>query len=160
MLVLVAKPSWWFRRDEMWLLAASPAFVAFNSATGLNQVIAFFGVVWASNLWADLVFYGGTMAVLLLALRQHHLHPVVMGLLAVILNAVIYLIAATFMFGTFGGGLPEFFLPIAKGDVSVAITIGYPGILGQGVVAGVLSAVARRRAAPGLGRQPLDGPPA
>ena len=128
-------PWWRLGGDERWVLAWSPLFVAAASAAGLGAGIGMFGLVWMANLWADLLFYVGTIVAILLTFRASERAGGFTWLIAPMCHLVVYLISAPLMLGNLGDVADwtpaRFFLPVTHQTVHMQLVFiwGWPGLV-------------------------------
>lgn len=126
------------RRNERWLLYASPILVGLSSLVGLNRMAAFFGVIWAANLWGSLAFFVGTMWAIRLTLRRRQQLRAGLSVYAIGLHGLVYAVSGMFSLHALfsDGGFRNFFLPIPNPQaLGLIFTVGWPGLALQGLAA-------------------------
>jgi hypothetical protein len=133
---------------ERRLLRWTPAFVLGSSLAGLVRVLQVFAVVWAANLWGDLLFTIGTVAAFVGAWRIGvRTHPAVGAVAGFVLHWVVY--AASFAItGVAMSEESDGFFGLRAGNpaesAALVLQVGWPGLVADAVAAGWLSHVLRR----------------
>jgi hypothetical protein len=135
---------------ERRLLPWAPLLILLSSVAGLNLWVAYFGAIWTANLWGDLVFSAGTLLTVAVGIRASKAtHSAVGALLAAAMTAVTYVVSYAFAEAGMDGATSFLgFAPYGWDSAGFVLSVGWPGLLANGIMVAVVASRAGHSARP------------